>query len=263
MVRRCAPGLVRIGLVIGAAALAWQTGIAARQAAPASAQEQLPSARDIIDRYVKATGGALAFRTISSMRALGTFSITGQKMTGQLEMMAARPNKMLTRINVTGLGPVEEGFDGKVGWSIDPLRGPALVTGRGLEERADEAWFDAPLHGPDHVKSMTVVGKEEFDKRQVFRVKVVSVRGTEQFELFDVATGHQAGVEATRDTPFGMVPTTTIYRDYQRFGQLTFPASVVQRILGQEQVFVFSTYEFNTVPPATFDLPPVIKALIK
>ena len=262
MVRRYPPGLVRIAIALAAAAaIVWPAGLAARQAAQSA--QALPSAREIVDRYVQETGGTLAFKAISSMRARGTFTITGQSMSGELEMMAARPNKMLTRINITGIGPVEEGFDGKVGWSIDPFRGPALVTGRGLNERADEAWFDAPLHGTDYVKAMTVVGKEDFDSRQVYRVKVVSVRGTEQFELFDATTGLQAGIEATRDTPFGNVPTTTIFRDYQRFGQLTFPARVIQRILGQEQIFVFKTYEFDTVPPATFDLPPAIKALIK
>jgi hypothetical protein len=178
-------------------------------------------------------------------------------------MMAARPNKLLTRITITGIGPVEEGYDGKIGWSVDPFRGPALITGRALDERADEAWFDAPLHGTDQVREMTVLGKEEFDGRQVHRVKVVTLRGTEQFELFDEKTGLQAGIEATRETPMGIMPTTTMFRDYQRFGQLTFPSKVVQRILGQEQVFTFTLYEFNAVPATLFDLPPAIKALIK
>lgn len=262
MVRRYAPALVRVGSMIAAVILTWPSGLTARQATPA-AQAPLPAAREIIDRYVKATGGTIAFKGISSMRAKGVFTITGQSLSGQLDMMAARPNKLLTRITIDAIGTMEEGFDGKVAWSIDPFRGPALTTGRGLTERADEAWFDALLHGSDHVKEMVVVGKEDFDGRPCYRLKVVSLRGTEQFELFDAATGLQAGFEATRDTPFGLVPTTTFYREYQRFGQLTFPSRVVQKILGQEQVLHFTTYEYDSVPPATFDLPAVIKALIK
>lgn len=260
MVRRYARRLVRPASLLSVIALVWSTGVWAEQ----SPQTSLPSARDIISKYVEATGGSAAFKSVSSMRAKGVFTITGQQMSGELEMMAARPNKLLTRITITGIGgPVEEGFDGKVGWSIDPFRGPALVTGRGLEERADEAWFDAPLHGTDQVKEMTVLGKEEFDGRQAYRVKVVSHRGTEQFELFDEKTGLQAGVEATRETPLGIIPTVTMFRDYQQFGELTFPSKVVQRIMGQEQVFTFTLYEFNSVPPSVFELPPPIKALIK
>src|SRR5690349_9007317 len=110
---------------------------------------------------------------------------------------------------------------------------------------------------------MTVVGREEFDKRQVYRVKVTTVRGTEQIEFFEVESGLQAGTEATRDTQMGNVPTTTVFRDYQRFGQLTFPSRMIQKLLGQEQVVMFSAYEFDSVPAASFELPAVIKALIK
>ena len=259
MVRRYSSSLVRIASCLLLVGVLWPDGLVARQEkAPA-----LPSARELVDRFVKATGGTAAFKSISSMRARGTFTVTGQQHSGEVEMMAARPNKLLTRITITGLGKIEEGFDGKVGWSLDPFRGPALVTGRGLEERADEAWFDAPLHGTEHVKEMTVVGREEMAGRPVYRLKVVTRRGSDQFEFFDADTGLQIGMEATRDTPFGSVPTTTIYRDYQRFGLLTFPAKVIHRVLGQEQVFSFSLYEFNVVPPSTFELPPAIKALVK
>lgn len=256
MFRRCSRSIVRGTAAVVAVILigAWSTQ---------AQQGELPTAREVIDRYVSAIGGSAAFRSINSMRARGTFEITGQQLSGELEMMASRPNKLLTRVRIGPIGQVEEGFDGKVGWSIDPMRGPSLVTGRSLDERADEAWFDAPLHGDDHVKSMTVVGKEEFDGRPAYRLKVVAVRGTEQFELFDVENGFQVGSEASRDTPFGIVPTTTTFRDYQRFGQLLLPSRVIQRVLGQEQVFTFTLYEFNTVPPNTFDLPAPIKALLK
>jgi len=256
MLRRSSRALVRVVFLAGAGAFLWPGG-------PTAQQSSLPGAGEIVDRFVTATGGTAAFKSIASMRAKGSFTITGQQISGDLEMMAARPNKLLTRITIAGMGAIEEGYDGKVGWSIDPFRGPALVTGRGLNERADEAWFDAPLHGSDHVKEMTVVGKETVDGRQVYRLKVVSLRETEQFELFEVESGLQAGIEASRDTPFGIVPTSTFYRDYQRFGLLMFPSKVVQRVLGQEQTFVFTTYEFNSVPPATFELPAPIKALLK
>src|SRR5690242_10881620 len=108
MVRRYARRLVRAGSLIAAIALLCQTGTVAGQSAA-----QLPSAREIVDRYVEAIGGTVAFKAVSSMKALGTFKITGQAMSGSLEMMAARPSKLLTRITIAGIGPVEEGYDGK------------------------------------------------------------------------------------------------------------------------------------------------------
>ena len=61
----------------------------------------------------------------------------------------------------------------------------------------------------------------------------------------------------------GAVPTTTTFRDYQKFGTLMYPTKVVQSLLGIEQVVTFTSYEFDTVPASAFALPAVIKALIK
>lgn len=256
MVRRGLRGLIAM-LSIAAGAILLMSAVPRAQQAP------LPGARDVIDRFLQAAGGADAFKAVRSMRGRGTLSIPAQKLSGEVEVMATRPNKMITRATIPGIGRLEEAFDGKIGWSIDPVSGPALVTGRALIERADESWFDAPLHGPDYVREMTVVGREEFDKRPAYKIKVVLASGTEQSEYFDVETALQIGLEATRETPFGSAPTTTIYRDYRKYGALMLPATQVQRILGIEQVVTFTSYEFDVVPASTFDLPPVIKALIK
>jgi hypothetical protein len=138
------------------------------------------------------------------------------------------------------------------------------VTGKALLERGDEAWFDAALHTPDFVKEMTVVGRETFDKRPAYRLKIKLASGNEQEELFDAETGLQLGLEATREIPGGgSAPTTTFYRDYQKFGTLKLPATQVTEVLGIEQVVTFTSYEFDVVPSSAFDLPAVIKALLK
>jgi len=245
------------GLVLGVSVFWALAVLAAGRQAPA----------DIYKRHVEAIGGAEAFRAVKSMHARGTMSISLQGLTGDLEVFAARPNKLLTRATVAGIGKFEEGFDGKVGWSIDPISGPSISTGRALKERTDEAWFDATLHDSDYVRQSSVVSQEEFDGRQAIRVKVTLVSGSEETEFFDVKTGLQIGVESSRELPFGIVPTTTIFREYQKFGKLRLPSVMVQRLLALdqniEQVITLTSYEFDTVPASTFDLPPVIKALIK
>ena len=222
-----------------------------------------PGAREIVDRFIREAGGEAAFKAIKSFRAKGTLTFSQQNMTGEVETMSARPSKSITRATIVGLGKVEEGFDGKVGWSIDPVQGPTLVTGRALIERADSAWFDAPMRTPEFVREMTVVGKETFDKREAYRVKVVLKSGTEEEDLYDVETGMKIGEESKRETPYGVAPTTTIFRDYKQQGKVKVAMVHVTRILGFEQVVTFVAYEFDTVPANTFDLPPAIKALIK
>lgn len=260
MFRRIPAGLVPVAVC----ALAGLWGAPAPEARGSAAQNTgNPSAREIVDRFIERSGGRLAFKAVRSVQVTGSFTLTGQQLRGDVELLAARPDRLLTRINMTGLGRMEEGFDGTVGWSIDPLRGPSLVTGRALAERTDAAWFDGVLYEPDHIAELTLVGREDFDKRPVYRVRSVSKRGTETFHLFDVDSGLRIGTEARRDMPIGIVPATTFYREYRRYGLLLYPSTVVQRALGQEQIFRFTNYRFDTVPGNAFDLPAPIRALIK
>jgi hypothetical protein len=186
-------------------------------------------------------------------------------MTGTLDVMSARPNKVVSHGSVSGIGNLDEGFDGKVGWSIDPITGPSLSAGKELAQRADDSWFDAPLHAPDYVRQMTVAGQEIFDRRPAYKVNVVLVSGREKTEYFDVETGFLIGVEAVHEMPMNMgsAPTREIFRNFKKYGAFMMPSEQSAQVLGVEQIVTFTSYEFNTVPESAFALPPQIKALIK
>lgn len=223
----------------------------------------LPAGKDIIARHVAAIGGEAAWKAVTSMRATGTFTLPAQAMSGSLELMTARPARMRLAITIDGIGKIESGYDGKVGWTIDPISGPAVLAGRELAEMADDASFDAVLYSPSFIKEFTPVGREPFARTPAIKVKVVLQSGTEQFEFFDVENGLLLGFEGTRATPMGNVPTTEILGGYQTFGKVKLPTTITQRALGFETAIAISSVEFDSVPAAAFDLPPVIKALIK
>jgi hypothetical protein len=227
-----------------------------------AAQAPLPSGRDVVNRHVSAIGGAAAFKAIRSMHARGRFEIRDNGLAGDFELFTARPNRMLYRVTMAGLGVVENGFDGKVGWSINPVSGPELMTGEQLAEAALDAWFDGTLYEPDHVKSLETLERTTFDGRPAFKVRVTYVAGRDATEYFDVETGFQLGSEADRATPQGVVPTTNILRNYRRTGPVTTPTTFVQRALGFEQVVTIATVDFDTVPDSRFTPPPSVTALI-
>ena len=160
-------------------------------------------------------------------------------------------------MDIASVGHVESGFDGKNGWSIDPLAGPTLLTGRALSEMAEDAWFDSALHSADHVKELTTVARTQFDKRPAYQVKVVYVSGVQQTEYFDAETGFQIGSETERETPMGVLPTTTMLREYQEVrhadaGDRAGAANDGHRP-GVSHRVVTNT---NTVPANAFDPPP-------
>jgi hypothetical protein len=228
----------------------------------AAPQTRLPTGREIVTRYVAAIGGEDAFKAIRSVVARGRWEIPAQRLSGTFELRLARPSFLLYRVSVAELGRVELGFDGRVGWTVSPLAGPELLTGKQLSEAADDAWFDNGLYPPDRVRELTTVGTEMFDGREAYRVKVVLTSGNEQFDFFDKSSSLRIGTEATRSTSAGSIPTVNILRDYKLFGSLRQPTVRVERALGFETVVTTTSWEYVEQPDGTFDLPPDVKALI-
>ena len=230
----------------------------------AFAQEPaLPLARDIVARHVAAIGGEAAYNAVKSVRLRGRFELTGQNISANFEMLAARPSKLLLHVDIPGLGVNESGYDGKVGWSLNPQTGPRLLTGRELDELATDANFDSTLHPASEFKELTTIGRTSYDGRLAFKLRAVFNSGVEQTEYFDAETGLQIGWEASRQTELGVVPTSAILRDYKKFGALMQATTVVQKALFLEQVLHVTTCEYDVVEAKAFDLPASIKALVK
>jgi hypothetical protein len=230
---------------------------------PAKAEAELPSARSIIDRHIKAIGGRDAVMSHTSQHATGTFSVPAQGLVGTIEIFgAANPNRAALKVNVPGLGDIASGFDGSHGWSLSPLLGPMLQVGKELEQAKFDSDFYGDLRDPKRYRSMKTVEKTTFDKRDCYKVSLVR-DGLEDFDFYDVGTGLRAGSTNTRETPMGSVKTTSIEADYKKFGNLLLATTVVQQIMGVEQKITLATVEFDKVPPTAFDLPEPIKALIK
>jgi len=249
------------GRMCAVACVAAVLGVVAGLATVEARRSQLPLPSEIIARYVTAIGGAESFAEVSSMRVRGTLEITGQQISGSLELLSARPALMRLRAEMSGIGTIEAGYDGAIGWERNPLAGPSLLTGRRLEEAIEDARFDTPLHLPEYVREMTTVAQVEFDGRTAHQVDLVLASGQERTEYFDVESGLLIGSAARRETPMGVVPVETVLRDYQQFGPLRQPTVIIQRQLGIEQVTHLTSVEYNDVPTSAFEPPADVKVL--
>jgi hypothetical protein len=233
-------------------------------AAPAEqATSVLPSARSIIDRFIDATGGRSAFGKHTSRRAVGRISMPGQGVEGEMELMAARPDLMRVRMSISGVGEIQSGYDGRVGWSVNPLTGPMLLEGKALEQSKADADFDAMLHTERLFTTLETVERTTFEGRPAFKIRAVRTSGDEDFEFFDVETGLMLGAMVTRESPMGPVKATHVTTDYKTFGNLKIATRIVQRLMGAEQVITIDSVEFDKVDRSVFVPPPQILALIK
>jgi hypothetical protein len=227
------------------------------------ASAELPAARTIIDRHIKEVGGREAILAQASTSATGTVSLPAAGLTGSLQAFHAKPNKFLQRMTLPGIGDIEEGFDGTVGWSISPLTGPMLLEGKQLEQRKFEADFYDDLKENGRYESMTTIEKTTFSGRPVYKIRLLKKGGDEDFEFYDTETRLKIGAISTHDSPMGPMQGTTAWSDYKRFGMLLQPMTAKVSVMNTEMVMVITGVEYGKVDPSMFALPMKIRALLK
>jgi len=227
-----------------------------------AATAELPDARTIIDRHIKAIGGRDAILARKSMHASGTLSMPANGISGPVDIYGAAPDYVLVKTSVPGIGEIIDGYDGRHGWSISPMTGPTLKTGKELEQTKLDADFYSELRDPKKY-TMKTVEKTTFDGRDCYKVSVKRVDGSEDFDFYDVATGLRAGSINTRETQMGTMTVSNVESGYKKFGDLTQATMLTQKIMGIEQKITLDTIEYDKVDPSVFQPPAQIKALIK
>ena len=223
----------------------------------------LPSARQIVDKYVQAIGGRKAILSHSSSHATGSFTVAGPGISGTIDIYNAKPALSLVKTTIAGIGEILEGFDGTHGWGSSPMTGPTLAEGTELEQKRFDADFYSDLHDPSRYTSMQVTEKTTFEGRPAYKVSMVKKIGGEDIEYFDTETGFKIGTTATREGPMGPMSVTISQTDYKKFGDVMVPTTIKQSVSGVQNTITIRTMEFDTVPPSTFEIPANIKALIK
>ena len=84
-----------------AIALLWS--VAAAQGVPAPPPPvPLPTAKQVLDRYLEVTGGRAAHEKARHRTLTGTFEIKGTGTKGTLLLQQSAPDKMTTRIEIPG-----------------------------------------------------------------------------------------------------------------------------------------------------------------
>lgn len=173
----------------------------------------LPTADQLIDKYVQAVGGADALKKIASRVHKGTITIGGRQL--PVEVFSKAPNKRISLVH-TPNGDNITAFDGRAGWIGNPgPRPPRDMTAQEIEA----ASFDATFYLPLELKSIF----DRFQVRSVDKIgghdaiQVVANKG-ESLPVrlfFDKESGLLVRTLRYADTPLGPNPTQVDYSDYR------------------------------------------------
>jgi hypothetical protein len=229
----------------------------------AQAPGALPPAKDLIAKFVATTNTAAVMAKHKSVTTKGKFEMPAAGMSGDLEISQARPNKSILRITLAGLGEMQQGFDGTTAWSVNPMQGPRVMSGRELDAIKEEAGFGVSSRQGPNVASAETVEKTEMNGEPCYKVKIVWKSGRDTFDCYSVASGLLIASVVKQESPMGTIEVTNLIGDYKDFGGQKLATRIAQQAMGQEQVMRLTTVEYDTVPDSAFAMPPAIKALVE
>ena len=179
---------------------------------PEETKAALPSAEQLLDKYLAAIGGAEALQKITSRVQKGALTAFG----GQhfpAEIYSKGPDKRYSVMHLPG-GESVTAFDGKQGWLSVPGRVHMMSEAENAAAR-----IDADLYLPVHMKTMyakfSVDIGEKIDGHDTYMV-VGHTEGQPPLRLYvDKESGLLLRLVGYAETPLGRNPTQIDYADYR------------------------------------------------
>lgn len=188
----------------------------------------LPTADQILDKYVQAMGGKTAIEKQTSRVSKGSFEIPAVGATGTAEIFEKAPNKSAAIINIPGFGVVQEGFDGKTAWAQDPQSGLREKAGAELGAAKLDGEFYKPIKLKQLYPKIVVKGKDKVGDKDVYVVEATPTESSTETWYFDAQSGLLLRLDAEREGPQGKQAIQTFLEDYKDIDGVKLPLSVRQ-----------------------------------
>ena len=184
-----------------------------------SAQESLPTAGQILDKYLAAIGGADALHKIKTRVQKGTVDTGGEQY--PIEIYSEAPEKRVS-LSHASFGESVTAFNGQAGW---------LTTPRGVHpmnpSEQQSARIDAQIYFPARIRELyeefKVLPGESIDGHATFLVGATGANTPPMRMFFDQQTGLLVRLIRYTETPLGRNPLEVDYADYRDIGGLKIP----------------------------------------
>jgi len=171
-----------------------------------------PTADQIMEKSIAASGGREAMKKMSSSIGVGTLEIVAMGANASFEVYMKAPDKRLTVTVVDGFGEIKRGYDGKTGWNVEPQGGLVELAGDELAAMKRESAFNGELRWKEFYPKAEVTGKGKVGSRDCWIVKLTPTEGAPVTHYYDAETFLIAKVVSS--TPAGEVPVEiSDYRD--------------------------------------------------
>ena len=253
---------VKILRLLSAAAALLLFPIALSAQDPA-ADEELPTGTEIIERSIEVSGGKEAFAKLNNRVVEGTMEIKGLGIKGKLVTYQARPNKTYTKIEIQGVGIIEQGTDGKVVWELNVMTGPRIKQGEEKAALLLLLQFDDTAFAELYEK-IECAGTEEVQGEVCYKVVCTPKDAAPITTYYSKETGRDVKSVLTFPHQMGKIEVEIASSDYKEVDGVMLPHHSVEKVMHLETHVTITGCKHNVeLPKDRFDLPPEIKTLLE
>lgn len=228
------------------------------------AAADLPTAETVLNKYIDGSGGIESFEKVNSIALHGTIEIAGQGFTGPITIITARPDKMDTTVDLTGIGKFRSGSSQGVAWDFNPMQGPRILEGAERDQMLRQARLDKFVKWKENYSDVKVDAEDTVDGKACWRLLATPVKTTKVEKLwFDKQSGLLIKAGSVVMTPQGEMAAETLFADYRDVGGRKVAFKMTQSVGPQVIVTTLDDVKINPELPATqFDPPPEVQALL-
>jgi outer membrane lipoprotein-sorting protein len=193
---------------------------------PAAASAQ--TADEILAKVLAARGGVDKLRAMNSQRVSGQISFGDDS--GPFVVELKRPLKMHMQLTIQGKTMVRV-YDGKSqGWANNPFAGkmdPEAMSEDELKNISEESDFDGPLLDyKSKGNQIELVGKDKFEDKDVWRLKLTTKSEDVRYYLFDADSFLLLKWEGKRKFQGQEFPVESHFSDYREVGGVKFAFAI-------------------------------------
>lgn len=193
-------------------------------------QEALPSAAEVLDRYIQALGGREALEGVKSRVSRGTLlrmKVIGSGTPKAQAVNRGQEDPFEIAIQAPGRATVTVGetvlrLDGASG-TVKTPRGERPIPAQDVARMAENIDLRSPLKLRDRADKARVLRREAIDGKETLVLRIREDDGTSRVFYFETATGLLLRQIINRPTVLGPDPEQTDYEDYRAVGAVKVP----------------------------------------
>jgi hypothetical protein len=231
--------------------------------------EILPSGEEIMERYIKQTGGREVLAKIKKRLIKGTIEFGQFK--GTTIIYQAKPNKYYASAKIkvdsaaTGVATitVEQGTNGEVVWELHSMTGPRIIEGQEKALVLLQHNFDETNYQQLYDK-IECVGVEQVEGEICYKVIQTPKQGEPITVYYSKESGLAVKSTYTLEQQFEKIKVENLTSNYKEVGGILYPHHTVQKVMNIDMHIRVESIEHNIeIPKDRFDLPEAIKKILE